>query len=149
MSDETTQTSPTEPEEGADFAIAPGATIGPYRLLGELGRGGMGVVYRALDPRLNREVALKIMHAHRATDPVATARFLQEARAAAALTHDHVTPVYSTGKHEGRPYLVMPLLRGESLAKCLKREGRLPAAEALRVHVRLTDPIRGVWTHPR
>jgi hypothetical protein len=93
----------------------------------------MGVVLRAEDEVLRRPVALKVMRPELAARPEARERFLREARAAAALAHEHVVPVYHVGEEGGTPFLVMPLLEGESLAARLRREGRLPVAEVLRI----------------
>ena len=106
--------------------------LGPYRVLKILGAGGMGVVYRAEDPQLQRMVALKVMLPSLAASASARERFLREARAAAKVEHDHVVAIYQVGEDRGVPYLAMPLLRGESLDDRLKRE-RLPPAEALRI----------------
>ncbi len=107
--------------------------LGPYRILKVLGAGGMGVVYRAEDPHLQRLVALKVMLPSLAASASARERFLREARAAARLEHDHVVPVYQVDEDRGVPFLAMPLLRGESLDDRLKRERLLPLAEALRI----------------
>jgi hypothetical protein len=107
--------------------------LGPYRLLEVLGRGGMGVVFRAYDPDLDREVALKSMRAEVAVRPEARQRFVREARAAAAIAHDHVIHINHVGEENGVPYLVMPLLRGETLAQRLKRCEHLPLREVLRI----------------
>jgi serine/threonine protein kinase len=107
--------------------------LGPYRVLQVLGQGGMGVVYRGEDPQLQRHVALKVMRPLVAASPASRQRFLREARAAAALHHDHVVPIYHVGEERGVPFLVMPLLRGESLEQRLERQGKLPAAEVMRV----------------
>jgi serine/threonine protein kinase/tetratricopeptide (TPR) repeat protein len=91
-----------------------GQKFGPYEILGRLGRGGMGVVYRAWDGRLHREVALKLL---RADYPIAgtRSRFLQEARAASALNHPNICTIFDIGEEDGAPYLVMELLQGETL----------------------------------
>jgi serine/threonine protein kinase len=105
-----------------------------YEVLGELGSGGMGIVYRARDNRLQREVALKVMRPEIAADESAKARFLREARAAAAVEHDHLITVFEVGETaEGLLYIAMPLLRGETLEQRLQREPRLPVAEVLRI----------------
>ena len=90
-------------------------TFGPYRLLGELGRGGAGVVYRALDPGLGREVALKVLLAGEWASRAFVERFRTEATAAAALTHPNIVPVHGFGEIEGRHYLVMRLVPGGTL----------------------------------
>jgi formylglycine-generating enzyme required for sulfatase activity len=107
--------------------------LGRYRVLRELGAGGMGAVYEAEDTQLLRRVALKVMHPEAAAQADGKARFLREARAAAALTHDHIVPIHDVGEQGGVAFLVMPLLRGESLEGRLKRQRPLPLPEALRV----------------
>jgi serine/threonine protein kinase len=107
--------------------------IGPYRLVRELGEGGMGVVYVAEDERLLREVAIKTFR--NVGDTTARERFFREARAAASLSHPNVCQLFDIGEDDGRPYLVMELLQGEPLSARLTR-GALPLAEA--VHVALS-----------
>jgi WD40 repeat protein/serine/threonine protein kinase len=106
--------------------------LGPYRILRVLGAGGMGVVYKAEDPQLQRLVALKAMLPHLSA-PAARQRFLGEARSVAALKHDHVVTVYQVGEDRGVPYLAMEFLEGEPLDQRLGREGQLPAAEVVRL----------------
>jgi serine/threonine protein kinase len=106
--------------------------LGPYRVLSVLGAGGMGVVFRAEDPQLNRPVALKAMLPTAAGAESGRQRFLREARAAAAIKHDHVVSVYQVGEDRGVPFLAMEFLEGEPLDKRLRREGKLPLAEVLR-----------------
>jgi eukaryotic-like serine/threonine-protein kinase len=88
---------------------------GKYRIAAELGRGGMGIVYRAEDTRLKRPVALKFLSEDLAASPEARARFLREAQAAASLDNPHVCTVYGAGEHEGRAYIAMALVEGGSL----------------------------------
>ncbi len=107
--------------------------LGPYRVLKVLGAGGMGVVYLAEDPKLRRRVALKAILPSVAAGPTARERFLREARAAAAVEHDHIVAVHQVDEDRGVPYLVMPLLRGEPLEARLRREKRLPLADVLRI----------------
>ena len=110
----------------------PGQGLGSfahYEILGVLGEGGMGVVYRARDTRLGREVALKVMRPEVAARGEAAARFLREARCQAALRSPHVVPVQRADECDGVPYLEMPLLPGETLAERLTR-GPLSPAEA-------------------
>ena len=129
--------------------IAEGTQFGPYRLIEKIGAGGMGEVYRALDTRLEREVALKLVSAsYLSSDagsgspsPAATPhsghqsheRFLREARSAATLNHPNVCSIHDTGEQDGRPYLVMELLRGVTLKKYLADAGGhgLPADEVI------------------
>jgi serine/threonine protein kinase len=107
--------------------------LGPYRILAVLARGGMGVVFRAHDPALDRSVALKAMLPGEAAVPNARERFLREARAAAALKHPHVVTIFQVGEDRGAPFLAMEFLEGEPLDACIRREGRLPLAEVLRI----------------
>jgi hypothetical protein len=104
-----------------------------YRLLKVLGIGGMGVVFLAEDPQLKRLLALKALKPTLAASPGARQRFLREARAAAAIDHEHVISIYQVGEANGIPFLAMPLLKGESLEERLRREGRLPLPEVLRI----------------
>jgi serine/threonine protein kinase len=114
--------------------------VGDYELVQLLGEGGMGAVYEARDVRLNRSVALKLILPQHAANPDARARFLREARSLALVRHDHVVPVYAAGEQDGMLFLVMPLLRGETLEKRLKR-GRLPLATAVRVGREVADGL--------
>ncbi len=103
--------------------VAAGTRLGPYEVVELLGKGGMGEVYRARDPRLGRDVALKVLH-DVASDPARLKRFELEARAVAALNHPHILTVHDVGSHDGAPYVVSELLEGESLREVLSR--RLP-----------------------
>jgi serine/threonine protein kinase len=111
---------------------SPPEQLGGYRLVAPIGRGGMGVVYRAEDPRVGRQVAVKVMSAEAAARPGFRDRFLREARAQGRVEHDNVVPIYAADEEQGVAYLVMPLLRGQTLAARLKR-GPLPLADAVRV----------------
>lgn len=110
--------------------VAPTHVGGRYRLLSELGRGGMATVYRAYDEALDREVAVKILHAHLASDPVFLERFRREARAAAALAHPNVVGVHDWGESDEGAYLVLQLVEGPTLREVLRHFGRLEAEEA-------------------
>jgi hypothetical protein len=107
--------------------------LGPYRVLQVLGAGGMGVVFRAEDPQLARLVALKAMLPALAISETARERFLREARATAAIKHDHIVTIYQVGEDHDVPFLAMEFLEGESLDVRLKREGKLPVADVLRI----------------
>jgi len=98
-----------------------GVCVGPYRIVEVIGSGGMGVVYRAHDTRLDRDVALKIMSTALDSQPEAAARFEQEARAVAALSHSNIVAIYDVGRLNGRPYSVTELLEGESLRARIAR----------------------------
>src|SRR6185369_2912125 len=97
------------------MSIAIGTKIGPYEIVGWLGAGGMGEVYRASDPRLGRDVAIKLIPETLAADASRVRRFEQEARSAGQLNHPNILAVYDVGVHDGRPYIVSELLEGESL----------------------------------
>ena len=107
--------------------------LGPYRVLKELGKGGMGAVYLALDTRLNRRLALKIMLPRFAADAAAKERFLREARAAAQVSHDNVVTVHEADERDGVPYIAMQLLQGLPLGEYLKRKGSPAVAQIIRV----------------
>jgi serine/threonine protein kinase len=107
--------------------------IGPYQLCEQLGIGGMGDVYAAEDPALGRRVAIKLMKSEIACQSEARNRFTREARAAAALNHDHIVTIDHVGEQDGAPFIVMPLLSGESLERRLSRESLLPVAEVIRI----------------
>jgi eukaryotic-like serine/threonine-protein kinase len=107
--------------------------LGGYRLLRVLGRGGMGVVFEAEDPRLGRRVALKVVQPSIADDQATHDRFLREARATAAVEHENIVTIHQVGEDRGVPFLAMPLLQGESLEDRLRREGRLPVADVIRI----------------
>jgi serine/threonine protein kinase len=107
--------------------------LGAYRILKVLGGGGMGVVFQAEDLHLRRPVALKTMLPVLAASAANRRRFDQEARAAAAIEHDHIVTIYQVGEDRGVPFIAMQLLQGESLETRLSRAGRLSAAEVLRI----------------
>jgi serine/threonine protein kinase len=107
--------------------------LGEYRILKILGHGGMGVVFLGEDVRLGRKAAIKAMLPHLAQSKSSQQRFLREARAAAALEHDHIVPIFHVGEDRGAPYIVMPFLKGEPLDERLKRTEVMPLADTLRI----------------
>jgi eukaryotic-like serine/threonine-protein kinase len=112
------------------MALAAGTKLGPYEIVASLGAGGMGEVYRARDPRLGREVAIKVLPTYFCRDQDRLRRFEQEARAAGALNHPNVLAVYDVGTHDGAPYLVTELLEGATLRGRLG-VGPLPLRKAI------------------
>jgi ABC-type branched-subunit amino acid transport system substrate-binding protein/DNA-binding beta-propeller fold protein YncE/predicted Ser/Thr protein kinase len=113
--------------------LAPGSTFAGYRIESEIGRGGMGVVYRAIDLRLERPVALKLISPELAQDEEFRKRFLRESKLAASLGHPHVLPVYAAGEEEGQLYLAMRYVEGEDLKTLLAREKKLDPERAFRI----------------
>jgi urea transport system substrate-binding protein len=107
--------------------------LGSYRITGVLGEGGMGYVFDAFDVHLQRRVALKVMKPDLAANPSFRERFLQEARAAAALPDEYIITIYQVGLENDVPFLAMKFLHGESLEHRLQRDDRLPANEVLRI----------------
>ncbi|PYP72644.1 MAG: serine/threonine protein kinase, partial [Gemmatimonadetes bacterium] len=104
-----------------------------FTVEGELGRGGMGVVFNARDERLKRQVAIKVLPPELAFREEIRIRFLREAETAARLSHPHIVPIHSVGESpDGLVYFVMAYVDGESLAARLRRRGRLPAEETRR-----------------
>ncbi|HEY4492978.1 MAG TPA: serine/threonine-protein kinase, partial [Acidobacteriota bacterium] len=101
------------------MALNLGTRLGPYEIRGSLGAGGMGEVYRALDPRIGREIAIKVLPTAFAQDPDRLARFEQEARAAGMLNHPGILAVHDVGHEDGVHYLVTELLEGETLRQKL------------------------------
>ncbi|HEY3204673.1 MAG TPA: serine/threonine-protein kinase, partial [Thermoanaerobaculia bacterium] len=97
------------------MTLSAGTRLGPYEVLAPIGAGGMGEVYRAKDPRLKREVAVKVLPASFSQDADRLRRFEQEAQTAGGLNHPNITAVYDLGLHEGAPYIVTELLEGETL----------------------------------
>jgi tetratricopeptide (TPR) repeat protein/TolB-like protein/predicted Ser/Thr protein kinase len=109
-----------------------GRTLSRYQILDEISRGGMGVVYRARDVRLNREVALKVLPPDLVADPDRRQRFVQEARAASALEHPHIAVIHEIDEVDGISFIAMELVRGDQLAHLTAR-GPLPASRALEI----------------
>jgi eukaryotic-like serine/threonine-protein kinase len=115
------------------MSLAGGVRLGAYEIVSLIGSGGMGEVYRARDPRLARDVAIKVLPSAFSSDIERLRRFEQEARAAAALSHPNILAVYELGTHENAPYIVSELLEGETLRERLQRgrAGALPTRKAI------------------
>jgi ABC-type branched-subunit amino acid transport system substrate-binding protein/streptogramin lyase/predicted Ser/Thr protein kinase len=122
-------------------ALGPGSTFAGYRVESLLGRGGMGVLYRATDLSLDRPVALKLIAPELAEDERFRSRFLKEPRLAAALDHPHVVPIYEAGEYEGQLFLVMRYVEGRDLGSVLEHEGRLAPERALAVLAQVADAL--------
>jgi serine/threonine protein kinase len=117
-----------------------GETVSHYRIVEELGSGGMGVVYRARDERLGREVALKFLPARLTEDPAALARFDREARLASSLNHPHICTVHDVDQHGGRPFIVMELCSGKTV-KHLIAAGALPLEQAVDIALQTAEAL--------
>jgi serine/threonine-protein kinase len=107
--------------------------LGHYDIVAELGRGGMGVVYKGFETSLNRYVAIKVLADSLAHDEAVKERFLREARSMAALNDPHIIQIYFIGDDEGQTYFVMEFVEGESLGSMLKREGKLSVEQSAKV----------------
>src|SRR5215813_10349291 len=120
--------------------LAAGTKLGPYEVISQLGAGGMGEVYKARDPRLGREDAIKVLPPSFAQDADRLKRFEQEARAAGVLNHPNITAVYDFGSHDGSPYIVTELLEGETLRSRLG-PGAIPVRKAVDYAVQLAKGL--------
>jgi eukaryotic-like serine/threonine-protein kinase len=120
--------------------LNPGSRLGPYEVVGSLGAGGMGEVYRARDTRLDRSIAIKILPPQMAADAEFRERFDREARSIGALNHPHICTLHDVGHHEGTDFLVMELVEGETLAERLQ-QGPLPLREALDIAQQIADAL--------
>jgi Tol biopolymer transport system component len=117
-----------------------GATLGSYRILEEIGRGGMGRVYRALDGELGRHVAIKALPEEYAAQPERLKRFEREARLIASLTHPKIAAIHGLQRERGIPFLVLELVEGETLQQRLRR-GALPVPEALEIALQIAEAL--------
>ncbi|WP_243316874.1 serine/threonine-protein kinase [Geothrix paludis] len=120
--------------------LSTGTFLGPYRVLELLGKGGMGEVYRAHDPKLGREVAIKVLPAAFAESAERLRRFEHEARAASALNHPNILTIYELGTHEGSPFLVMELLEGLTLRELMK-QGPLTAGRIAELGAQIAEGL--------
>jgi serine/threonine protein kinase/Tol biopolymer transport system component len=122
------------------MALAPGTRLGPYEILAPLGEGGMGEVYRARDPRLGREVALKVLPERLSTDVDRLARFEREARSASALNHPHIVTVYDIGRADSHSYIAMELVEGRTLRE-LVASGPVAGKRAVAIAAQSADAL--------
>lgn len=122
------------------MSLEPGKMVGGYRLVEKIGEGGMGVVWKALDTKLNRHVALKFLPTRVAGGEERRLRFQREAQAVAALEHHAIAVIYETGEHDGTPFLAMQLVTGRSLRERL-RDGPPPAAEWSRIAASIAEGL--------
>src|SRR5512137_119361 len=113
------------------MGLAAGTKLGPYEVIGPLGSGGMGEVYRGRDTRLGREVAIKVLPAQHMGDPVRKQRFLREAQAVSALNHPNIVTLYDVGESGDLSFLVMEHVHGRTLDQVIPRDG-----------LRLNDTLR-------
>ncbi len=122
------------------MTLAAGTKLGPYEVVGPLGAGGMGEVYRARDTRLERTVAIKILPAQFSSDPVRKQRFEREAKTISSLNHPNICTLHDIGHQDGMDYLVMECVEGETLAKRLEK-GPLPLDQALKYGAQVADAL--------
>src|SRR5262249_13727846 len=132
----------TNARETAVVASARTIVVPGYEILGELGRGGMGVVYKARQLKLNRIVALKMVLGAQHADPRELIRFLEEAVAVAAIKHPHVIQVYDSDVADGRPYMAMECLEGGSLVQRLRATGKMEPRAAAALVLKITRGVQ-------
>ena len=122
------------------MSLASGARLGPYEIVGSIGAGGMGEVYRATDTRLGRSVAIKVLPPHVTEDETARQRFEREARTVSRLNHPNICTLHDIGDYEGNPFIVMEIVEGESLQHRLSK-GRLDVSSILTLATQLADAL--------
>src|SRR5947199_5567815 len=122
------------------MALASGTKLGPYEIQSALGAGGMGEVYRAVDTRLDRTVAVKVLASHLSSSPELKQRMEREAKAISSLNHPHICHLYDIGSQDGTDYLVMEFLEGETLAERL-RKGAMPLNEVLKIGMDIAEAL--------
>ncbi|MGA9967114.1 MAG: protein kinase [Terriglobales bacterium] len=122
------------------MALTSGTKFGPYEIQSPIGAGGMGEVYRALDTRLDRQVAVKVLAGHLSSSPELKQRMEREARVISSLNHPHICQLYDIGSQDGTNYLVMELLQGETVGERL-RKGSLPLNEVLKMGAEIAEAL--------
>src|SRR5215472_2076067 len=125
----------------ASANVGPGDRIAGYRLEEQIGQGGMAVVYRARDERLDRQVALKVLAPALAADPAFRARFIRESRAAAAVDHRHILPVYDTGDADGVLFIAMRYIAGGDVRALFTGGQAMPAARVWNIASQVADAL--------
>src|SRR6185295_320936 len=118
----------------------PAETIAHYRIVEPIGAGGMGIVYKAFDNKLQRVVALKILPAEYVSQQDRRRRFFQEARAASALNHPHILTVYEVGEDDGKPYIAMEFIEGETLRQKIEARS-LRLSETLDIAIQIASGL--------
>ena len=121
-------------------SLAPGTRLGPYQIANAIGSGGMGEVYLALDTRLERQVAIKIIAASVADDAERLRRFVRESKTASALNHPNIAHVYEIGEHDGTSFIAMEYVRGEGLDRRIGSRG-IPPADAIAIAIQIADAL--------
>lgn len=120
--------------------------LGKYEVLGELGHGGMGTVFKGRDPMINRDVAIKVISGHVLNDPSIRKRFYREAQSAGRLSHPNITVIYDVGEHDEMPYIVMELLEGNSLSTLMK-SGQMTLEQELDVMTQVAQALHYAHQH--
>src|SRR3954454_2530380 len=131
-------------DAGHGIELSAGDEFAGYRVEQHLGRGGMGVLYLALEPGLERRVALKLIAPEAASDDVFARRFAEESKIAASIEHPNVVPIYAAGEEAGVPFIAMRYVAGADLAKRLTREGRLAPATAVELIAQIGNGLDAI-----
>src|SRR5579872_3166458 len=134
------RTDPSPLATSTDMPLTPGTRLGPYEIVGPLGAGGMGEVYRARDTRLGRDVALKVLPPETAADLDRLKRFQREARTVAALNHPHIVTIHSVEEVNGTHFITMELVEGVVLGRLIPPDG-LPLDKFLELAIPLADAV--------
>lgn len=125
--------------------MALSSKLGHFNLLEEIGHGGMGTVFRAFDPTLNREVAIKVLRENLAHDPKFLNDFLEEARTAASISHPHIVQIYFVGEEAAQYYIVMELLKGQTLREIIEKQGPMNEEKALDMAIEVVEGLRAAY----
>jgi serine/threonine protein kinase len=125
--------------------MALSSKLGHFNLLEEIGHGGMGTVFRAFDPTLNREVAIKVLRENLAHDPKFLNDFLEEARTAASISHPHIVQIYFVGEESAQYYIVMELLKGQTMREIVEKQGPMNEERALDLAIEVVEGLRAAY----